>query len=484
MQPIPALDKRRRVQRFWKLPHARIAFLNYRHADEIGVASGINEHLRNAFPGQVWFDRDDEAGIPLGEDWERDLVRKARVCRVLVALIGKRWAGEHATGRRIDLESDWVRREIEMAIAAGAKVIPVLLEGAELPDHLPGSLQVLRTMQHPPTVRIESLRADCANLAKAIRPFLFSGWYLANLAVAALGSSYLAAWLWAATERWTIALILAAVVPLFALTMYFSRKLESTQTVRACLSRRRAMFPALVPALIALTFAASTPVLRVDSGGQPFRIIDANARVHSGAVTPFWFHRCPVSGLRLETGDLPPQCLTASILAWPFSDQRFHFSTDRTWSAAALVPTPPLCGLVSLCRTKTCEVSDPNALRMSLRLLDSNGDVIDEAGEFQYRGQIIWIGAPPPKSDARISNLQPCALPGARTPLVRFASLACGLVKPAAVEYRWIIAPDAWSSLQRDLDPNPIRLRIGPSPANCVGPDCGPAVPLIPRRHP
>ena len=66
-------------------------------------------------------------------------------------LIGKKWltAQDKAGRRRIDLEDDWTRLEIARALDRNIRVIPVLVDGAEMPraEFLPMSLTGLSNRQ-------------------------------------------------------------------------------------------------------------------------------------------------------------------------------------------------------------------------------------------------------------------------------------------------------------------------------------------------
>jgi hypothetical protein len=68
-------------------------------------------------------------------------------CDVLIALIGDQWlaTADEAGGRRLDNSDDFVRLEIEAALARKVRVVPILVEGARMPraDELPASLAKL-----------------------------------------------------------------------------------------------------------------------------------------------------------------------------------------------------------------------------------------------------------------------------------------------------------------------------------------------------
>ena len=64
----------------------------------------------------------------------------------MLALIGKKWLTISNKGRRrIDSKGDYVRLEIETALANGVEIIPVLVDGVDIPDarELPKSIAAL-----------------------------------------------------------------------------------------------------------------------------------------------------------------------------------------------------------------------------------------------------------------------------------------------------------------------------------------------------
>jgi hypothetical protein len=117
-------------------------FLSYRRDDSRSATGRLADGLQTAFGrDQVFRDLD---AIPPGEDFEAALARAIGGARVMLAVIGPRWTElRGADGRRrIDDPADVVRREIEAALEARLPVIPILDEGARMPDAaiLPPSL--------------------------------------------------------------------------------------------------------------------------------------------------------------------------------------------------------------------------------------------------------------------------------------------------------------------------------------------------------
>ena len=90
---------------------------------------------------------DVEGQIKPGDDFVKVLNDQVAQCDVLLAIIGERWIGARdADGsRRLEKESDFVRIEIASALTQGKRVIPVLVNKAEMPraDELPPSLKPL-----------------------------------------------------------------------------------------------------------------------------------------------------------------------------------------------------------------------------------------------------------------------------------------------------------------------------------------------------
>lgn len=116
-------------------------FISYRRTDSADVTGRMYDRLLQRFDRrQVFKDVD---SIPLGVDFRAHLGDVVGRCSVLLAVIGPQWlttAGPN--GRRLDDSADFVRIEIEAALARNIPVIPVLVGGAELPSEreLPASL--------------------------------------------------------------------------------------------------------------------------------------------------------------------------------------------------------------------------------------------------------------------------------------------------------------------------------------------------------
>jgi len=87
---------------------ARI-FLSYRREDSAGHTGRIFDHLSRSFGyGRVFMDVE---GIEAGENFAKAIEEAIAGCDTVVAVIGKRWAGEAADSfgkQRIDDPGDFV----------------------------------------------------------------------------------------------------------------------------------------------------------------------------------------------------------------------------------------------------------------------------------------------------------------------------------------------------------------------------------------
>jgi hypothetical protein len=75
-----------------------------------------------------------------------------RNCNVFLALIGSTWldARDKSNRRRLDDPKDWVRLEIGTALSVRARVIPILVDGAEAlsAEELPEDIRALAGRQY------------------------------------------------------------------------------------------------------------------------------------------------------------------------------------------------------------------------------------------------------------------------------------------------------------------------------------------------
>ena len=137
-------------------------FVNYRTHDAEDVAVTIENDLSHRFGSDRIFRA--SKSLEPGENYPRALLRNARTCPVLVAVIGPHWLDQASNGRnRLDDPEDWVRREILAAFEAGACVIPVIVGRTTLrlsEEQLPDALKEL--------AECHSIRYDYQNASESL----------------------------------------------------------------------------------------------------------------------------------------------------------------------------------------------------------------------------------------------------------------------------------------------------------------------------
>ena len=120
-------------------------FVSYRRSDSSTATGRIYDHLTATF-GQDSVFKDIDS-IALGDDFRRAIGTAVGDCRVLLAIIGDGWLEVTGEGgkRRLDEPDDYVRIEVESALARGIPVIPVLVGERAMPraEELPASLREL-----------------------------------------------------------------------------------------------------------------------------------------------------------------------------------------------------------------------------------------------------------------------------------------------------------------------------------------------------
>jgi hypothetical protein len=115
-------------------------FLSYRRQNSAYVAQFLYERLRAHFGADAIFM--DLESIPFGVDFREHISSAVDRCGILLAVIGRNWAGEAGAPRRIDDPRDFVRIEIESALERNLPVVPILIDHAMMPGEadLPPSL--------------------------------------------------------------------------------------------------------------------------------------------------------------------------------------------------------------------------------------------------------------------------------------------------------------------------------------------------------
>ena len=123
-------------------------FLSYRRLDSESATGRIADALEANFgDDRVLRDREFAAG----EDFVAAIRRSIESSTVVLVVVGRRWLGaaDARDARRLDDPADFVRLEIELALASGVAIVPVLVEGASMPgaSDLPTSLAAFTRCQ-------------------------------------------------------------------------------------------------------------------------------------------------------------------------------------------------------------------------------------------------------------------------------------------------------------------------------------------------
>ena len=124
-------------------------FISYRRSDSQDVVGRLYDHLERRLGTQAIFK--DTGSIAIGSNFGERIRTTLQETAVMLVVIGPTWlsAQDKAYRRRIDDPTDWVRQEVELALATDARTVPVLVGDALMPEreHLPPSLAVLASLQ-------------------------------------------------------------------------------------------------------------------------------------------------------------------------------------------------------------------------------------------------------------------------------------------------------------------------------------------------
>jgi TIR domain len=144
-------------------------FLSYRREETRHVAGRFADQLEHRIgPENVFLDID---GMQPGADVRETIVEQVRSCRLVVALIGPKWVSlcDSRGRRRLHGPGDFVNLEILTALECGIRIIPVLVDGADMPraEELPGPIQEL-ALRSALRLDHESFKSDSKKLLSAI----------------------------------------------------------------------------------------------------------------------------------------------------------------------------------------------------------------------------------------------------------------------------------------------------------------------------
>jgi hypothetical protein len=175
-------------------------FMSYRRSDSAAIVGYIYERLAARYRKESIFR--DINKMPLGKNFYEHIKEELFGCDVVLVVIGPQWLATDAQGHsRIQQADDPVRLEVEAALASGAMVIPVLVEGAAIPKSadLPEGLKEFPALAGT-RVNVEDFDAHIERLSQSIDDILerrgksiayFPAWALRAAAGCGLGASAL-----------------------------------------------------------------------------------------------------------------------------------------------------------------------------------------------------------------------------------------------------------------------------------------------------
>jgi Tol biopolymer transport system component len=149
-------------------------FISYRRSDNPDAVGRIYDRLVAEFGKPAVFK--DVDSIPLGQDFRGHLNDIVGNCAAVLAIIGPKWADiRDETGRRrLEDPDDFVRIELEAALARNVPVVPVLVGHAAMPatSQLPASLSTLAFRQAVDVRPDPDFHHDSARLVSALRAII------------------------------------------------------------------------------------------------------------------------------------------------------------------------------------------------------------------------------------------------------------------------------------------------------------------------
>ena len=121
-------------------------FVSYRRSDCQDMAARIVDRLKERLGlKNVFFDVE---SIDHGADFVESITSSLEKCDMCLVLVGNNWQGVTEEGEsRLAKPEDYVRQEVAVALSSGKRVIPVLINNANMPEAagLPDEVQQLTT---------------------------------------------------------------------------------------------------------------------------------------------------------------------------------------------------------------------------------------------------------------------------------------------------------------------------------------------------
>lgn len=168
-------------------------FISYRREDTAPAAGRVYDRLCRLLPkSDVFLDVSTIGG---GEIFDHKLLAEIERSDAVLVFIGKAWLAPDGGRARLQEPDDYVRAEVRAALARPILVLPVLVDGAQMPrpDQLPDDIRAISARNALP-LRHESFDDDTGNIvatvlgvAGAARPWDRKGRLGAKVGYAAAG---------------------------------------------------------------------------------------------------------------------------------------------------------------------------------------------------------------------------------------------------------------------------------------------------------
>lgn len=148
-------------------------FISYRREDTSGESGRLKDKLEQVFGKEnIFYDVETlEAGL----NFDQSIAKALGESKVLLAMIGPHWlkVTDSKGVARLQKPDDWVRKEIAEAINRGLRVIPVLVNGADMPDpeDLPENLKEL-SLKHAQELTSSRWNYDVGELTKVLEKII------------------------------------------------------------------------------------------------------------------------------------------------------------------------------------------------------------------------------------------------------------------------------------------------------------------------
>ena len=138
------------------------------------MAGRISDHLSNKYGEKsVFFDFN---SIPTGANYRKRIVKAIVDSEVIIAVIGQHWLGKNADGKssRMNEANDNVRFELETAMKHTKPILPLLVNGANMPEEseLPEALREMSSYNAAKVDSGQDFRMHMARLVEAIEETL------------------------------------------------------------------------------------------------------------------------------------------------------------------------------------------------------------------------------------------------------------------------------------------------------------------------